>query len=128
MTPEPMAPSGAPSGPGATARRALVTAAVVAAVVVGLLFLWHARDVLLLVFAGVLLGILLRRLARIVSDHTPLPPTAGLALVVIVIVGALVAAFWLQGDTIARESAQLREDLPRAAEQLRSRIAGHDLG
>jgi predicted PurR-regulated permease PerM len=117
----------APSS-GATTRRVLVNAAAVAALVVGLLFLWYARDVLLLVFAGVLLGVFLRRLALLVSDHTPLPAGAALALVVLGLTGALVAAFWLQGDTIAAESARLQEDLPRAAEQLRARIAGHALG
>ena len=113
---------------GAAARRVLVTAGVVAALVVALLFVWHARDVLLLLFAGVLFGIFLRRLARLVSDRTPVPTAAALALVVLGLAGALVGAFWLQGDTIAAESGRLREELPRAVEQLRARIAGHALG
>ena len=44
------------------------------------------------------------------------------------VTGAFVGAFWLQGDTIAAESARLREELPRAVEALRARIAGYSLG
>jgi predicted PurR-regulated permease PerM len=106
----------------------LVSASVVAALVIALLFLWHARDVLLLVFAGVLFGIFLRRLATLLSGHTRLPPAASLAVVLLGLTGALVGAFWLQGDTIAEESARLRETLPEAVESLRSRIAGYELG
>jgi predicted PurR-regulated permease PerM len=116
------------TAPDSVARRALVTVGVVAAVIILLLFFWHARHVVLLVFAGILVGVFLRRLATLVSDHTPLPPTAGLALVVLGLTGALVGAFWLQGDTIAEESARLREELPRAVENLRARIASHELG
>lgn len=100
----------------------------VAAIAVGLLFIWHARSVLLLVFAGVLAGVFLRRLARLVSDRTVLPTSAALALVLLLIVGALGGAFWLQGDTIAAELTTLRDDLPRAASDLRTRIAGTAAG
>lgn len=111
-----------------TTRRVLGNAAVVAALVVGLLFIWYARDVLLLVFAGVLLGVFLHRLATISTDYTPLPHAAALALVVVGLTGALFTAFWLQGDRIATESARLREDLPRAVERLRARIGDFELG
>lgn len=114
--------------PGATARQVLAGASVVAALIVVLLFVWTARDVLLLAFAGVLVGILLRRLATLISSSTPLPTGVSLAVVLLGITGALVGAFWLQGDTIASEAATLREELPRAFEQLRARIAGHTLG
>ena len=115
-------------GSGATARRVLAAAGVVAAVVVLLLFLWHARDVLLLVFAGILLGVFLRRLARLVSDRTPLPPSVALGLVLLALAGALVGAFWVQGDTIARESERLRTELPQAFEQLRTRVTEYEWG
>ena len=87
-----------------SARGALVNATAVAALVVGLLFLWHGRDVLLLVFGGVLFGIFLRRLAMLLSSHTRLPTSAALALVLLGIIGIFVTAFWLRGDRIAAES------------------------
>lgn len=79
-------------------------------------------------FAGVLFGVFLRRLARLVSDRTPLPPAGALALVVLLLTGALAGAFWLQGDTIARESSTLRQELPQALQRLRERIADNSLG
>jgi hypothetical protein len=46
-------------------RRVLVSATAVVALIVGLLLLWYARDVLLLIFAGVLFGIgAVRRVAQ----------------------------------------------------------------
>ena len=111
-----------------TTRRVLLNAAAVAALIVGLLFLWHARDVLLLVFAGVLVGIFLRRLTTVVSDHSPLPSSVSLALVLLVLTGTLVASFWLQGERIATEATRLRQELPTAVEELRARIAGYELG
>lgn len=136
LTPAPDTPSvGISTSPspgsldlGVTARRVLVGASVVAALGVALLFLWLARDVLLLVFAGVLLGIFLRRLSTLLSGCTPLPPAASLVIVLLGLIGALVGAFWLQGATIAAEVASLREDLPRAIDELRARIAGYSLG
>ena len=110
------------------ARRVFVAVGVTAAVVVLLLFFWHARDVLLIVFAGILLGIFLRRLALLLSAPTRLPPAAALAVVVLGLVGLLVGAFWAQGDTIAAEASRLRVELPRAAEELRSMIAGTAMG
>ena len=96
--------------------------------VVALLLAWHARDVLLLAFAGVLLGIFLRRLATLVSGHTPLGPRWALVLVVLALTGALGGAFALQGPAIATEVRTLREELPRAAGELQARLERYDWG
>lgn len=122
------APGTGGGSPAAVAQRTLVQGGVVAALAVLLLFLWHARDVLLLGFAGVLVGIFFRRLARLVSDRTPLRPALALGVVVLALLGLFVAAFWLQGDTISDEASRLREELPRAVDHLRGRIAEHEWG
>lgn len=46
------------------ARRALIAALAAAGVLLGLLFAWYAADLLMLVFAGVLVSILLRGFSR----------------------------------------------------------------
>ncbi len=107
---------------------ALGVIAAVAAVIVLLLFVWYARDVLLLAFAGILFAILLRRLATMLSSRLPLSPNWTLPAVVLLLVGLLVGAFWFQGPSIAREVETLREELPRAAEQLQGRLAGYSWG
>lgn len=110
------------------ARRALVAVAVTAAVVVVLLFFWYARDVLLVGFAGLLLGVFLRRLAVWLADHSPLSPRWALVLVVLALAGGFVGAFWLRGPAIAAEVRTLREELPRAVDQLRIRLERYELG
>lgn len=122
---------GETAGPGTAtsiAHRVLIAVGITAAVAVQLLVLWYARDVLLLAFAGVLLGIFLRRLATWVSGHTPLSPRWGLLGVVLAFLGALVGAFALRGPAIAAEVRNLREELPRAAESLQARLAEYDWG
>lgn len=111
-----------------TTRRVLASATTVVALLIALLFVWYARDVLLLLFAGVLFAVFLRRLALLISRPTRTPPAVALVLVLLCLVGSLIAAFWLQGDRIAVESSRLREDLPNAMERLRERIAGYHLG
>jgi predicted PurR-regulated permease PerM len=67
----------------ASARHALVASGVAAALVVGLLFLWLARDVVLLAFGSVLFGIFLRRLSTALSSRSPLPPSVSVAVVLL---------------------------------------------
>lgn len=110
------------------ARRSLVAVAVAAAVVVVLLFLWYARDLLLLGFAGVLLAIFLRRLASWVAGHTPLSARWALAGVVLGLTALLAAAFWLRGPAIASEVRTLRERLPQAVAELRQRLERYEWG
>lgn len=58
------APEGTP-----LARRALVVTCVVAAVALVLSLVWYAADLLLLVFAGVLVSVLLRGLSRALRNR-----------------------------------------------------------
>ncbi len=116
------------SGPPSFARRALVAIGGAAAVVVLLLFVWYARDVLLLAFAGVLLAVFLRRQATWISARTPIPASWAVGVVALALVGLLAAAFWLRGPAIAQEVDTLRESLPRAAQELRTRLEGYAWG
>lgn len=113
---------------GPLARRVLVAVGVAAAVVVLLLFLWYARDVVLLAFAGVLLAVVLRRLATWVSVHTPLSTRWGLVVVVLALLSVLVGVFAIRGPAIAAEVRTLRERLPQAVESLQGRLAEYEWG
>jgi predicted PurR-regulated permease PerM len=110
------------------ARRTLASTGVVAAVVILLLFVWYARDVLLLAFAGILVGVFLRRLATWVSDRTPLSPRWSLVVVVLALLGSFVGTFALRGESIAAEVRTLRDQLPEAAEQLQDRLERYEWG
>lgn len=114
--------------PSSAARRALASTGVAAAVVVLLLFVWYARDVLLLAFAGILVGVFLRRLATWVSDRTPLSPRWALVVVVLALLGSFVGTFAIRGESIAAEVRTLRDRLPEAAEQLQNRLERYEWG
>jgi len=114
--------------PATRARRELGAVGIAAAVSVGLLFLWFARDVLLLAFAGVLLAVLFRRLATWLSAHTPLSNAWALALVVAALFGSLVGVFVLRGPSIAAEMRTFQEQIPKAAESMKGRLAEYEWG
>ena len=91
-------------------------------VVVGLLFAWYARHVLLLAFAGVLFAVFLARLADQVRRWTGLPRSLSFALVVLLLVGLFVSAFWLRGSEIAAQARELAGQLPGAFDAVREWI------
>ncbi len=109
-------------------RRALVVVAIVTAVVLVLVFLWNAVNVLLLVFAGVLLAVLLRALAGFADEHTPLSGGWALAAVVLALLALLGLAGWLLLPIISGQFGQLVEQLPRAVARLRQRIESYRWG
>jgi predicted PurR-regulated permease PerM len=80
--------------------------------------------VLLLAFAGVLLAVLLRNLARMIATHTPLPVGAGLAVTALGIVGALAGVATLAGPRIAGEAVTLFQQLPEAVSSVETEL-GH---
>lgn len=80
------------------------------------LLVWLAGRVLLLVFAGILLGVLLSWLGEFVSRWTRLPYRAAVGAVIVVLLGLFVAAGFELERRISQEIDQLRDSLP-AAEQ-----------
>lgn len=109
-------------------RRALIAAAIVAAITVALLVGWYAARILLILFAGILLAILLRTLSDWVSRHTRLRAVPSLAVVVVTLFAILAGAVWWQGPILAEQVGELQRQLPGAAAQLRDRIAETGLG
>lgn len=106
----------------------LARAAVVSALLVALLVAWFARDVLLLVFAGVLLAVSLRTMARWIHDRTRLPTSLALGLVVVGMIGGITLIFWSRGPSMAAEFETLRRDIPRAVEAVEARLRQSDWG
>jgi predicted PurR-regulated permease PerM len=101
----------------------------VALLVAGLALLaWRLANVLLLGFGGVLVAVLLRHLAKILSGWAPLPVGASLAIVVLGL--ALLAGLFITsaGPQVAAQFEQLWQVLPRALEGFRSFVARYDWG
>src|SRR5690348_17317865 len=92
--------------PGAFSRKVLTGAGIVLGLLALALFLWYALDVLLVVFAGVLLGVFFRSLADWVSQLTGIPVRWSLAIVMVMLVGLLAGAGWLVVPQIVGQADQ----------------------
>jgi len=90
--------------------------------------LWYAFDVLLLAFIGILVAILLRAPADWLAARTRLSPNWALAIVRVVVFGALGVLITVFGRTVAVQTLELVDRLPQiietAKEGLRSTEAG----
>jgi predicted PurR-regulated permease PerM len=82
------------------------------------LALWRLSDVLLLAFGSILLALVLRGLAGIVSDRTKIPEGVAVAAVIIVMTSAFAAFAWLFGSQIATQFELIAEDLPQGISQI----------
>ena len=110
------------------ARRAGIVVGLVAATVLGLLFIGTALQVLLLLVAGVLLAVFFRGLGSWLSRHTPLSEGWGVLVAVVGIVAMLVGIGWLLAPRISAQWAQLSSQLPNSLGQLRQQLQQYRLG
>lgn len=92
------------------------------------LFVWFAVDLLLLMFAGLLLAILLHTLAEALASRTPLGPGVSLALVCVVLVAVALGAGTLFAGQLTVEARALSRRLPEAVEALGDRLERHEWG
>jgi len=113
---------------GLLTKRTLIVAAVAAAVIALLLAVWQVAQILLLIFASLLLALFLRTLAEFISRHTPLSVGWSLAVVVLTLLGALVLILALYGPAIADGFYQLFRQLPTALDRLRGTLEQYPWG
>lgn len=107
---------GAAYGSGLKASPDPFTRRVIIAIALGSLafIVWQLRDVLPLLFAGILLATGLRALADAVSRATAMPPRGALAVVILALLAVLGLSFWLVGAQVAGQLAGLWDALPQA--------------
>ncbi|MBV8088168.1 MAG: AI-2E family transporter, partial [Alphaproteobacteria bacterium] len=93
-----------------------------------LLFVWLTLNIDLVIFAGVLLAICLRRASEWVRRHTRLPIGLALAVVVLVVVAFFCAIGWYFSQAIASQINQLSVQLPAAATKFSGMVGQSALG
>jgi predicted PurR-regulated permease PerM len=108
------------------ARRVLIAAVIVALVVIVFLLFRALADVMMLVFAGVMLAVFLDGLTGVVQRRMRLSHGLSLALVCVALLALLGAFVWLAGPAIGEQASQIGERLPMASSRLRSWLAEHD--
>lgn len=105
---------------GGFARRVLIVIGIGALA----LFLWRAVDALLLAFAAVLVGVLLRTAAGPVAQVTRLGQRWAVLIAALLLLGALAFAMSLAGAEVRMQVVELTQRLPGAWATLQDRLGG----
>jgi predicted PurR-regulated permease PerM len=100
------------------ARRVAITLAVVGLAY----FLWLISDILLLIFAAILLAVLLSFLADLMSRYTPVPQRWSLTVTVVLVTVLVVGFLGLFGTQIGGQVTQVIEKLPQAINAAGARL------
>lgn len=106
--------------------RVLIATCVIAAVVLMLAFVWHAADVLMLVFASILFSILLRGVTRFLMRRTGAGHGLALAVVTFGLLGLLAGGLSLIGGSLASQISEFQKQLPRAVESVIEFVGQYD--
>src|SRR5262245_58488766 len=107
-------------------RRVFVATCVVASMALVLYFVWYASDLLMLVFAGVLVSILLRGFSRFLTQKTGLGHGLSLGLISLALVALIAAGVWLIPGRIGSQMSELRQHLPIAIENVKQYVKQYD--
>src|SRR5688572_16054822 len=110
------------------AYRAFVASAIFVAIFALFLFLWYSVYVLFLLFAGVLLAILLRALAEVVSHFTRLSHRWSLAVVLVVLVVAFSAFWYVAAGQVTEQFKELSAQLPGAWKNFEQKARSTSVG
>jgi predicted PurR-regulated permease PerM len=121
-------PSDAPRSHDAWRQRMFLTVATVAALVLVLLFLWYAVQVLLIVFAGILLAVVLRSLADLLSEYTGIGRGWALGMVVLLLLALFGGGGWLLAPQISEQGSQLVVAIPEAIDEVESWVERQSWG
>jgi predicted PurR-regulated permease PerM len=97
------------------------------AVVIGLLLLiallWITREVILLLFAGLLLAVLLHAASTLLCRVTPLGGRSGVAVALLLLLGLALLTGWLAGPGVVEEVRELQSGLMKSVDDLRQQFA-----
>jgi predicted PurR-regulated permease PerM len=110
------------------AQRTLVRAAIYTAIGLVVLLIWYAVDILLLVFAGILLAVFLRGLGRWLSEHTPLSTGWAVGVVSVLLVVLACGGTWKLTPLLIDQARELAQDLPQAFNQVIERVQQFTFG
>lgn len=117
-----------PTDLGTFSRRVCVAAGICALVAVLLVLLWSATEVLLLVFAAILLAVFLRGLGELLAKHTPLSSGWALGVVVAVLLLVTTLGVWLLAPAVAAQTDELSQSLTQSVQQLGDRLGRYEWG
>lgn len=110
------------------AKRAAVAVGIATIAVGVMVFLWIGASLLALLFAGVLLGVLLRALASVVERWLGIGPSWSLGVVILAIAGVIFGGgFWV-APSVVQQVGRISEVVPQSVEGLERRLADYRAG
>lgn len=120
-------------GPGGNGYRAFVRRAwaivlILAAVAGAVLLMWVASQILLLLFAGILLAVFLRLISSGVGRVTRLPNGWALLATMLLLLGILAGAGLLLATPVSEQMQLLSDELPKAIAQLQTQLEKYPVG
>src|SRR5436190_16802940 len=92
---------------------------------IGIILLWLAYrgiDVLLVIFAGVLMALLFRTMAEPLRRYARMPVWAAVLVVVVLTLGVFTLAGWLIAPSVSHQIDELGVRLPQAIDRLRAQF------
>lgn len=110
------------------AQRALIAAGIGLGLLALFLLFRAIVDVLLIVFAAILLAILLRSLADPLASYSSVGSRWSVIIVALLLVGGLTLTGWLLVPNLAQQIDQLIETIPESLRQLRNWLGQYDWG
>ncbi len=110
------------------ARRVVIVVVIAIAILAVALFLWNAIDVLLLAFAAILIGAVLRGMAQWLAPKARLPVGGALAVVILAFVGFFILLGVLIAPHVATQFEKLADQLPQSIESAQERLRQYQWG
>ena len=112
----------------AFSRRVLIASSLGIGLFCGLMLLWYAVQVLLIIFAGILVAVLLRGMANLLAKHSRLSQKWALAAIVVITVLLFTTVGYFVAPRVIAQVQQLYVTLPRAYGQLKDWAGKYPLG
>jgi predicted PurR-regulated permease PerM len=98
----------------------------VVALLLSVALLWLLSDVILILFAAILLACQLQGAATFIAHRTRLPHAIALAVVILVVCGGFALAFWLRGPVIVGEARGIADQVHQQVVAIWSTVGDAD--
>ena len=106
----------------------LTRLSIVVVVVIALAFAWLTREILLLIFGGILMGIFLCGLTKMVVRYTGLGHGWALAIVLATLTLLTALGGWFLGNDLVEQFGELRRGLMKSFQSVREQVLRSPLG
>lgn len=109
-------------------KKVLIAVAVAATITILVLFIGYAIKILMLVFVGILLGIIFRSLRDIVSKYSGIPITPSLVIVIVFFLSLVVGSGFLLAPRVVDQASTMYEQVPEEWNNIKEQIWQYEWG